>query len=314
MDNNNQFIIDNRILSSVDMTTIKEIIRMYPNLSRKELIRTICENLRWSSAILTRREKTIEEGLVRLERAGVIKLPPKAKPSGWDNNSFPVYKGSRRKKIPFTSKTDPKEEICGWVNEFMPVRVELTDTVEKEALWDEYIERYHELKYGSPCGNQLKYLISIEGENTQYAGCIMFSASSWSLSSRDKWIGWTKEDRKSRLYLVLNNSRLLVLPWIKVNNLVSYSLSRVVRRVQKDCWIRHRYKPVLLETFVDSEKYTGASYKAANWKYLGNTTGRGRYSKSSKPVLSQKQVYVYPLEKDFRKYLTGEKELGGDLV
>ncbi len=314
MDNSRQYMINNRILTSADMATIKEIIRMYPNLSRKELIRTICENLRWSSAILTKREKTIEEGLEKLERAGEITLPPKAKSSGWDNNSFPVYNGSRRKKIPITSKTDPGKEVCGLINEFMPVKVEIADTVGKEALWDEYIERYHELKYGSPFGNQLKYLISIEGEMPQYAGCMMFSASSWSLSSRDKWIGWTKEDRISNLHLILNNTRLLVLPWIKVNNLVSYSLSQAVRRIQKDWWLKHRYKPVLLETFVDSEKHIGTSYKSANWTYLGNTTGRGRNSKSLKPVLSQKQIYVYPLEKDFRKYLIGKKEFGGDQV
>jgi hypothetical protein len=286
---------------------------MYPKLSRKELIRTICENLRWASAILTKREKKIEEGLEMLQRVGEIKLPVKDKASGWDNNSFPVYRGSRRKKIPITKKTDPKEEISGLINEFMPVEVEIADTVEKEALWNEYIERYHGLGYGSPFGNQLKYLISIKGMS-QYAGCMMFSASSWSLAKRDKWIGWTKEDRSLKLYLIVNNTRFLILPWIKIKNLASYSLSQVSRRIQKDWWMKHRYMPVLLETFVDSEKYTGASYRAANWIYLGNTTGRGRNSRNTKPALSQKQIFVYPLEKDFRKYLTGEKEIGGECI
>lgn len=314
MDNNERYIINGRVLTLSDLSNIKEIVRMYPKLSRKELIRTICENLRWASAILTKREKKIEEGLEVLEKAGEIRLPPKAKTSGWDNNSFPVYRGSRRKKIPITHKTDPKEETSGLINEFFPINVGIADTVEKEALWDEYVKRYHELGYGKPFGNQLKYLISIGQEPSQYAGCMMFSASSWSLAKRDKWIGWTKEDRASRLYLIVNNTRFLILPWIKIKNLASYSLSQAIKKIQKDWWLKHRYTPVLLETFVDSEKYTGASYRAANWIYLGNTTGKGRNSTKTTPVLSQKQIYMYPLEKDFRKYLTGEKEMDGACI
>ncbi|MDO9464968.1 MAG: DUF4338 domain-containing protein [bacterium] len=314
MDNNEQYIVNGRVLTANDLSSIKEISKLYPRLSRKELIRTICENLRWASAVLTKKEKKIEEGLEMLERAGEIKLPPKNKASGWDNNSFPTYRGSHKKKIPITDKTNFKEDIYGVINEFMPVKVEIADTVEKEVLWDEYIERYHELKYGSPFGNQLKYLITTGGEHPQYVGCMMFSASSWSLAKRDKWIGWTKEDRFSRLYLIVNNTRFLIFPWVKIKNLASYSLSQAARKIQKDWWLKHRHTPVLLETFVDSEKYSGVSYRAANWTYLGNTTGRGRNSTKTTSVLSQKQIYMYPLEKDFRKYLTGEKEMDGECI
>lgn len=313
MNNNEQYIVNGRILTSSDISNIKEITRLYPRLSRSELIRTICENLRWSSAIMTKKEKNIEEVLIKLESAGEIKLPLK-KTSSKRKNNFPIHHGSRKKKIPITDKTDPKESINGLINEFMPVKAEIADTVEKEILWDEYMERYHELKYGSPFGNQLKYLISIGGKEPQYVGCMMFSASSWSLSKRDKWIGWTKEDRFSRLYLIVNNTRFLIFPWIKIKNLASYSLSQAARKIQKDWWLKHRYTPVLLETFVDSEKYSGVSYRAANWIYLGNTRGLGRNSKGTKPMLPQKQIYMYPLEKDFRKYLTGEKEMDGEHI
>ena len=312
MNNNEQYIVNGRVLTSADLSNIKEITQLYPKLTRKELIRTICENLRWSSAILTKKEKKIEEGLELLVKAGEIKLPPKRKPSGWDNNSFPVYCGSQRKKIPITNKTDPAEELNGLINEFMPVTIKFVDTVEEEILWDEYIERYHELKYRSPFGNQLKYMISIGEENPQYVGCIMFSASSWALAKRDKWIGWTKEDRFSKLYLIVNNSRFLLFPWVKIKNLASYALSQVVKRIQKDWWLKHRYIPVLLETFVNSEKYNGTSYRAANWIYLGNTRGLGRNSTKTSSAVSKKQIYMYPLEKDFRKYLTGEKEKSGE--
>jgi len=314
MDNNRQYTINGRVLTSSDLADIKEIVKLYPRLPRKELIRTICENLRWSSAILSKREKKIEQGLEELERAGEIKLPPRAKPTGRDNSSFPINRGARKKKIPITHKTDPEDEICGSINQFMPIKVEIADTVEKDMLWDEYVERYHDLGYGRPCGNQLKYLISIGDEPSRYAGCMMFSASSWSLAKRDKWIGWTKEDRASKLYLVVNNTRFLVLPWIKIGNLASYSLSQACKRIQKDWWLKHRYTPVLLETFVDSEKYIGTSYRAANWSYLGNTKGLGRNNRSGKASLSQKQIFVYPLVRDFRKYLTGEKEARGGRI
>lgn len=202
--------VNGRILTSDDIEQIKEIVKLYPRLSRQELIKTVCVNLRWMSIVNREKEKAVEDFLLGLEEKGLIKLPAKREGNWSRHGNKDAFKN--RYVISITEKTVPQEKVCGIINEFMPVGIELVNDVEKESLWNEYIERHHELKYGSPFGDRLKYFISIGGENPQYAGCMLFSASSWKLEGRDNWIGWTEEDRCSRLYLVVNNNRFLILP------------------------------------------------------------------------------------------------------
>ena len=312
MDNNGEYKINGRTLSNEDIQQMIQIAKMYPRLSRKELVKTICVNLRWSSLVGTKKQANVENFLEKLEEDGLIKLPKnKTNRKTYSNDGGKGKNKGRKHVIPITERINPGKEVCGIINEFMPVKVELVNGVEEETLFEEYIERYHELKYGSPFGDRLKYFITIGGESPQYAGCMLFSASSWALAERDKWIGWKKEDRASKLYLVINNTRFLIFSWIKVRNLASWSLSEVSRKIRQDWWRIHRYEPVLFETFVDTEKYTGASYKAANWVYLGDTKGRGRQDRKKEYLSSSKKIYMYPLVKDFRDYLT-RKKVGGD--
>lgn len=302
--------VNGRILTEEDIRQIIVITKLYPRLSYKELVKTICVNLRWSSLVDTKKQESIEELLQTLAEKKMIKLPAKRAPGNWSKQGVKnAFKGPF--KIVLTDRTEPLREINGIINDYSPCTVKLVSSVEEEELFNEYIERHHELKYGSPFGDRLKYFISIGGESPQFVGCIMFSASSWALEKRDKWIGWGKEDRVSRLYLVVNNTRFLIFPWIKIKNLASWSLAEVAKRIQKDWYRKHRYVPVLLETFVDVEKYHGTCYKAANWTYLGNTKGRGRQDISNKNLSSPKAIYMYPLIEDFRDYLTGKKT-GGD--
>lgn len=308
-----EFVVNGRILSDQDIEQVVEIVRMYPRLSLEEMVKTICVVLRWNSFVGTKKEEDVESLLHCLADKGLIKLTNEhQKKSGkWriERND----KAINMHEIQITEKTLPVEETYGIINSFFPVILELVSDLEKESLWNEYVERYHELKYGSLFGNRLKYFITIGGEKPQYAGCMLFSASSWALEGRDKWIGWTKEDRVLRLRLVVNNTRRLIFPWIKVRNLASWVVGEASRRIQKD-WLRqYRYEPVLIETFVDAAKYTGASYKAANWIYLGNTKGRGRQDRYNTHLSSPKQIYMYPLVEDFRDYLTGKKS-GGDRI
>jgi hypothetical protein len=142
---------------------------------------------------------------------------------------------------------------------------------------------------------------------TQPLGCMMFSPSAWALEDRDKWIGWTKDDRSQRLVYVVNNSRFLLFPWIRIRNLASYALGQAVRRIQYDWLESFLYSPVLLETFIDIKHYRGSCYRAANWQKVGDTKGRGRNDTHREGLSSPRDIYMYPLEKDFRKYLLGEK-------
>lgn len=310
MTENPEIKINGRIIKDEDIKEIQEIVKLYPKLGYQELVKTVCVNLRWASIVNTKKEKDVEHLLKYLEEKGYMKLPIRTekKKEGCSSSNKSFY---RRKEIVITERTSPLEDVCGIINDFFPVEIELVNNIEKESLWNEYVERYHELKYGSPFGDRLKYFIKIGGEKPQYAGCIIFSASSWALQERDKWIGWTKEDRTARLHLVVNNTRLLIFPWIKVRNLASLALSGVTKRICLDWQENFKYRPVLLETFVDVLKYRGTCYKAANWTHLGNTKGRGRQDVSHKNLSSPKAIFMYPLIKDFRDYLTGKKA-GGD--
>jgi hypothetical protein len=165
------------------------------------------------------------------------------------------------------------------------------------------VSNYHELGDPHVYGSQIRYIIKSEEQDL---GCLLFSGSSWALEPRESWIGWTPEEKKRHLHLIVNNSRFLILPWVRVKNLASRALSMAARRLQKD-WLEHYcYAPVLLETFVDYP-YKGTSYKAANWIYLGETKGRGRNDRNKEYALTQKSIYVLPLQKDFRAILKGEK-------
>jgi hypothetical protein len=140
------------------------------------------------------------------------------------------------------------------------------------------------LGYKNVFGSQLHYFIK---SGDKELGCLQFSASAWALEHRDRWIGWSIQDKKERLHLIINNSRFLIFPWLHIRNLASRALSLAAKQIQND-WLReYCYAPVLLETFVDLEHFTGTCYKATSWLYLGQTKGRGR--------MDRKNEYLYPL-------------------
>jgi hypothetical protein len=136
---------------------------------------------------------------------------------------------------------------------------------------------------------------------------LLFASSAWALAERDRWIGWTMRDRAKRLNWVVANTRFLLFPWVKVKNLASTSLALVTRRIGRDWQERYGYAPVLLETFVEADRYRGTSYQAANWIRLGVTAGRGRMDRHRGFPTSAKVIYVYPLDGDFRSFLRGER-------
>jgi hypothetical protein len=202
------------------------------------------------------------------------------------------------------SQTEEESEISGSLSLFEPIQLEAVRNKEDIRLWNEYIERYHYLGYKRPFGAHQRYFIRSETSN-KLLGCILFSAAAWALAERDAWIGWEKEDRSRRLHLIVNNTRFLIFPWVKVKNLASKVLSLATKQVRIDFQERYGYEPVLLETFVDVERYQGTIYQAANWVKLGLTAGRGRMDRYTERLSSPKQIYLYPLRTDFRNFLCG---------
>lgn len=284
-----------RDFTAADLELIRETVAIFPRLSRMELARTICEHLGWLTPTGKYKEWSCLELLARLEAWGEVRLPPKGM-------TGPV----RARRVVPSERTDAPGQITGKLAELEPVAVEPVRDKEERRLWNEYVERYHPLGYKVPFGAHQRYFIWGQAERL---GCLLFAASAWALEARDVFIGWTVADRQRRLELVVNNSRFLVFPWVRVKNLASRALALAARRIRGDWLARYGYGPVLLETFVDGSRYSGTCYRAANWLALGKTAGRGRMDRHKEYRLSPKLIYVYPLTADFRVWLRGQREV-----
>jgi hypothetical protein len=274
------------IVRSDEIRHIKQLIRNHPSWSRRKLSRQICEDFNWRQNNGYLRDMVCRSLLLGLERSGSIKLPPiKFRP----NNPLANRNKPAKLEIDKTPiNTNDKIEI-------VPVR-----QTSYERLYDRLIEHYHYLGYVYPVGEYLKYIFFIKDRPL---GCICFSSAVRHIKCRDDYIGWTKQQREANLHLIAYNTRFLVLPWVSIYCIASQLLSRAVKIVSKD-WQRYFNHPLYyLETFVDSERFVGTCYKAANWKYLGTTTGRGKNDQSKKVNRSIKAVWGYPLSKNFQELL-----------
>jgi len=281
-----------QIVKQQELDEIVEIIATFPNLSRSELANTFCELFSWKRP--TGKLKSVEclQFLERLEEKGIISLPVRKKRAN-----------KKRKEIKQTSKTDPRSAITVNLKELLPISLSRVIHKEQRELWYEYVERHHYLGYQIPFGAQLRYFIRSEGIN-ETLGCFQFSSPAWMMAPRDGWIGWNEAQRKTNLQKIINNSRFLIFPWVKVKNLASSVLALAVKIVPTDWYDCYGYRPVLMESLVDQKRFTGTCYKAANWIHVGKTTGRGRMDRERKRKnAAVKEIYLYPLISKFRQEL-----------
>ncbi len=282
-----------REFSAREIRDIRETARLFPKLSRYELAHTICEHLGWLTPAGRHKWESCAKALEKLEALGWLKLPAK-------------IRGRRGKEeVRVGAATDPEPELVGSVGDFAPVGLEAVRGRSGIRLWNEYVERYHPLGYKRPFGAHQRYFI-VDGRGRRLGG-LLFAASAWALAERDQWIGWTPRERAQRLNRVVNNTRFLIFPWVRVRHLASKVLSLAVRRIGHDWGQRYGYRPVLLETFVEAERHRGTCYRAANWIRLGVTTGRGRMDRHTRYPSTPKTIFVYPLVADFRAHLCGER-------
>lgn len=273
---------------------IQKTVKTFSGLSRSELAHTICEHVNWITPRGTNRIETCLNALEEMEAAGIIRLPAK----------LVRTKKAGQRKIIFTDQTNEGLPIDCSLSHLMPIRLQIVSEKEHVEQWNEFVDRYHYLGYKRPIGSHLRYFIV--DRNERKLGCLLFSFASLSLECRDKWIGWTNEHRQKHLNLVINNNRFLIFPWVNVEHLASKALSYATRQIGNDWEEHHGYRPVLIETFVDPDRYKGTCYKAANWQYIGETAGRA--SKNSSDIKSKKEVYLYPLDPDAREALTDIKK------
>jgi hypothetical protein len=173
-------------------------------------------------------------------------------------------------------------------------------TKTSSALWNEYIQRYHYLGHSPLPGAQLRYFITAGEQIVALTG---FGAAAWQTAPRDQFIGWNPDQRKTNLHLIVNNARFLILPWVQSKNLASKVLSLIIRTLPNDWEKRYNIRPVLMESFVQKDRFAGTCYKAGNWIRVGETKGRGKLGPMGKISVPIKDIWVYPLNKNFRTLL-----------
>lgn len=276
-----------RDFTKKELAWIRKLISDRPEVSRKEISVLFCQKVGWLKIDGGLKDMSCRVAMLKMERDGHFILPP------------PKAKHTKPYKKIRTLWGIEQPEIKKKAGEFNLI----LEVVDKgtSALWNEFIDRYHYLGYKTLPGAQLRYFIKSEGRILALLG---FGAAAWKTAPRDTYIGWDKPTRKKNLHLVVNNARFLILPWVQSKNLGSKILSMASRRIGSDWEHRYKYRPVLLETFVEKQRFKGTCYKAANWHCAGETRGKGKLGNRDGEV-PIKTVWLYPLSKDFRHQLCG---------
>ncbi len=277
-----------RDFSVTEIARIVQLITDNPEYHRADLSREVCHILQWYKADGGLKDMSCRVAMLRMHADGLIELPA-------PRRTKPALR-------PFcsTKATDPQEPILHPVHHLGPLSLHLVERNES-ALWNEYIGRYHYLGYTPLPGAQLRYFVLL---NQQVIALLGFGAAAWQAAPRDKYIGWTHSLRKRHLPLIVNNARFLILPWVQVKNLASKILAMAVKQLPNDWQKQYQITPVLMETFVENDRFAGTCYKAANWISVGSTKGRGKLGPSGKQSVPIKDLLLYPLRKDFRRILT----------
>ena len=277
-----------------DVHLIERLLGDNPGWGRTRLSIRLCELWDWRAPNGQLKDMACRNLLLRLERAGQIRLPPRQRKStNACRNRSPLW-------VPHLS--DPIEDS---LKELLPLQITcIAPGCEQDRLFRYLVAQHHYLGCRNVAGENMKYLIY--SRDGRILACMLFGAAAWKSAPRDGLIGWSPSVRERNLHYVTNNSRFLILPWVKVASLASHILSRVVRRVSHDWMDKYAHPIYLLETFVDRSRYRGTCYRAANWVCTGKTTGRTRNDRYLRIRTSPKDLYVYPLLRQYRNRLCRE--------
>jgi hypothetical protein len=282
-----------RPVSQADLGLIRDIIHDFPALSLAELSKTICELLKWRRPSGGLKNHECRFFLQQLKDRGWLPSLPELRPA--------FNQGPR--KVPLDARSEPKDPVLSTLDECLPLELDLIADGDNRNLFRQYIQRYHYLGYKVPCGAQLRYFVRSRPLSNRIVACLLFTSAALKIAPRDHWIGWGDQVRKCNLPRIVNNSRFLILPWIQVPQLASKILSLVVHQLPDDWLDAYCVKPLLLESFVDPERFSGTCYRAANWIHAGTTQGRGRMDRNQDVERHVKEIFVYPLHPHVREIL-----------
>lgn len=282
-------IIRGRLITPDELTLIHNLIQTHWQRGRKFISQELCRQWQWYQPNGCLKDMAARELLLRLERRGFIQLPPRLRSANNEN----------RNHIPSLIKT-AETPLEGKLSHFGPLKLKMVRHTPLEPIYNSLIHHYHYLGYHQIVGAHLKYMAFING---QVVACLGWSSPAWRVLCRDRFIGWSDETKAKNLHLIVQNNRFLILPYVKIPHLASKLLSLNIRQIQKD-WPKYYGHPLyLLETFVDKNRFKGTSYQASNWIFVGETKGFTKRGNVSVHHGIIKDVYLYPLVKDFRRFL-----------
>jgi hypothetical protein len=279
-------------ISSDQIAFLREFIQAHSSSSRWKLSRQLCEVLGWKQANGALRDVVCRGLLLMLERAGVIELPPvRCQIRG-------QCRTARPRPEPVSIDTTA---IHGALKQLRPVEIQQVRRTDHEPLFNSLMEQYHYLAYEQPVGEHLKFLVWAQGRPL---ACLAWSSAPRHLGSRDRYIGWSAEARRRNIRFIAYNTRYLLLPWVCVPHLASHILGKMTSQLSRDWELMYGHPVYFAETFIDPGLFRGTCYRAANWKFLGLTTGRGKNDHTYKPNRPIKEILGLPLTPCFRELLS----------
>jgi len=285
-------IIQGRKTSPSDINFIKRLLVENQRWNRTRLSRELCFLWNWVTPNGRLKDMACRTFLLKLEKRGEISLPASQRQARINQS-----RNCKISDIPHST-----DNIHCSLKDLTPLRISLVNSDKQNAaLYRCLLSRYHYLGYKRSVGENMKYLL--QDRHGRLLACLLFGSAAWKTGGRDTFIGWSPPVREQNLQLITNNTRFLIPPWVKVPCLASHILSLIAKRIGGDWWEKYAHRIHLLETFVDLDRFAGTCYRAANWIFVGQTTGRSRNDRSHTIKVPIKAIYLFPLSKNFRREL-----------
>jgi len=285
-------IIQGRRIAAAEIATITRLIEANPQWSRRRISETLAQQWDWRNAAGQLKDMAARTLLLKLHQRGLIRLP--------ERRHAPARRGPTLTPELFDALVPEPVEVE--LHQLLPLQIQVVGPKHPDYhLFQRYLVRHHYLSYGGPVGENLGYLV--RSRTAQALACLLFGAAAWTCAPRDRWIGWSAEQRAQGLQFIANNSRFLILPWVRVPRLASHILAEIARRLAADWQGRYGHPIYLLETFVQQDRFAGTCYQAANWIHVGQTTGRTRQDRHNRVNAPFKEIHLYPLTGDVRRQL-----------
>jgi hypothetical protein len=289
---NETFVIQGRTLSLADIDRIRALIAGNPQWSRRRLSEVLCAEWNWRNGAGRIKDMAARTMLVKLQALGLVDLP--------ERRQTPVNRMASRQTQP---RLWDKTPVSGSFQSLGPLFVhEISGDAAARTEFSAALDEFHYLGYRGTVGENLQYTVA--DTHGRLLACLLFGSAAWKCRARDQFIGWTKQERERNLNRTTNNTRFLILPWVRVPHLASWILGQVLRRISTDWEKKYGHRIMLVETFVERERFAGTSYKAANWIHAGSTTGRSRQDRQFTMQVPIKDVYVYALDRTYKKELS----------